>query len=245
MASAVLELKQVSKRFGDIHALRQVSLHVHRGEVYGVIGPNGVGKSTLVKVAAGLYPPTRGSVTVDGIDAVASPVAAKRHIGYVPDEPFAEDGLTGREYLEFVGELYGMDRARRDNEIARRLASTGLVRFAGLPLRHLSRGARQVLAFVAALMHGPSLLVIDDPTHGLDPGGASIVGRMVEDFAEAGGGVLLVTNVLQVVEQLCHRVAVLKGGALLTEGRISQVKAKAGITRGTLADAYARLLSKV
>ena len=242
MAEAVLELKQVAKRFGDIHALRQVSLHVHRGEVYGIIGPNGVGKSTIVKLVAGLYVPTRGSITIDGIDAAASPAAAKARVGYVPDEPFGDEGLTGREFLEFIGELYGMDRAFRDGEIDRRLVDTGLLRSAALPLRRLTRGARQLLAFAAALMHQPALLIIDDPMHGLDPGGVMVVGRMVREFAAGGGAVLLVTNTLSVVEEMCHRVGVLKSGTLLVDGRVSQVKAKGGAVHGSLAEAYARLI---
>ncbi|MBI4457729.1 ABC transporter ATP-binding protein [Candidatus Uhrbacteria bacterium] len=242
MATPTLELKNVTKKFGDLTAVKQLSLHVHPGEIYGLIGPNGSGKTTTIKMIAGLYRPTKGSLKVAGIDTGEGPIAAKRLVGYVPDDPVAYGRLTGREFLEFVGELYGMERDRRDRAIEKLLADYRLGVLADGLFELYSRGNKQKISFIAALLHEPKLLLVDEPMVGLDPESARITERLLQAFADRGGTVLLSTHTLSVAEDVCHRLGILKEGELVEEGRISQLKTAAGMDRGSLTDIYTKII---
>lgn len=242
MAAPIIELKNVSKRYGGVQVLRSVSFHVHAGEIYGMVGPNGSGKSALTKLIVGLHVPSRGTIRISGSDVQTAADKAKAMIGFVPDELFADDTLTGREYLEFVGELYGMVRAKRDAEIGRLLAECGLTSVAESRLGRIPAGARQMLSFVAAFLHSPAALIIDEPMQHLDPESAALASHMIREFARNGGAVLLATNALGLVDDTCHRVGVLQGGTIAIEGRVSQVKSSVGVERGPFSRAYFRIV---
>ena len=237
---AVLEYRGVTKRFGETVAVHDLRLTVRAGEIYGLIGPNGSGKTTTVKMAAGLYRPTTGSVRVRGIDIVATPTKAKSELGYVPDDPSAYDRLSGREFLEFVGELRGMDRKDRDARIATLLGEYGIAALAEGPFGAYSRGTKQKISMIAALLHAPAVLLIDEPMVGLDPESAVTTKRLLLEFARAGGAVLLSTHSLAVAEEICHRFGMLREGRMIAEGTASELAARAGKT-GSLEASYLAL----
>ncbi|HSD12584.1 MAG TPA: ABC transporter ATP-binding protein [Patescibacteria group bacterium] len=244
MKNAALELKSVAKTFGSTNAVDGLSLAIKPGEMYGLIGPNGSGKTTTLKMIVGIYRPTRGRILVRGIDASAAPTKAKRHLGYVPDDPAAYDLLTGKEFLEFVGELYGMSRAERDARIAVLLADYKLGPLADGLFAHYSRGTKQKFSLAAALLHRPSVLLIDEPMVGLDPESARVTKTLLTDFVQQGGAVLLSTHTLSVADEICDRFGVIKAGKLVAEGTHAELSAQSG-RLGTLEDVYLALTADV
>ncbi|HTK04603.1 MAG TPA: ABC transporter ATP-binding protein [Candidatus Eisenbacteria bacterium] len=240
MKNAALDLRTVSKTFGAKSAVAGLSLSVGEGEMYGLIGPNGSGKTTTMKMIAGIYRPTSGAIKVRGVDALATPTKAKRMLGYVPDDPAAYDLLTGREFLQFVGELYGMPRPERDARIASLLASYRLEPVADGLFMHYSRGTKQKLSIAAALLHRPSVLLIDEPMVGLDPESAKVTKVLLTDFVRQGGAVLLSTHTLSVADEICDRFGILKEGRLVAEGTHAELSAKAG-RLGSLEEVYLAL----
>jgi len=241
MANPVLDIKKVSKTFGKLDAVRELSLVVRPGEIYGLIGPNGSGKTTTLNMIAGLYRPSTGRITVQGYDVVEKPTGAKRHIGYVPDNPAAYDRLTGREFLRFVGELFGMDRDERDEKINQLLSEYKIHGLADGLYEGYSRGTKQKMSMVAALMHDPALMLIDEPMVGLDPASARITTRLLKRFADNGGAVLISTHTLPIAEDICARFGVLAGGRLISEGERSVLMRQAGLQQGSLEDIYLSL----
>lgn len=245
MANPVLEFKNVSKTFGSLTAVQDLSFVVRPGEIYGLIGPNGSGKTTTLKMIAGLYRPSAGTVMVQGFDVTENPTRSKEHIGYIPDEPMAYDRLTGREFLQFVGELFGMDRALRDARIEELLGEFGIHDLAGALFGGYSRGTKQKISMIAAFLHEPELILIDEPMVGLDPSSARTVKRMLVEFAGKGGAVLLSTHTLPTADEICAKVGLLKGGELVVEGSKKQLLRRAKLEEGTLEDIYMALTASV
>jgi ABC-2 type transport system ATP-binding protein len=245
MANPVLKLDSVTKRFGSREAVQGISFDVRPGEVVGLIGPNGSGKSTTLKMIAGLYRPSSGRVFVQGYDVAEAPTKSKRHIGYVPDEPTAYERLTGREFMEFVGELFGMDRKVRNDRIDELLASFGVASLAEGMFQDMSRGTKQKITLLAALLHDPSLMLIDEPMVGLDPASARVAKRLIREFADEGGAVLLSTHTLDVAEDICDRYIVLVNGNVLTAGTKQELVAGTGRKTGSLEDAFIALTGEL
>ncbi|MEA3248751.1 MAG: ABC transporter ATP-binding protein [Patescibacteria group bacterium] len=245
MANPVLEFKNVSKTFGSLTAIKDLSFVVRPGEIYGLIGPNGSGKTTTLKMIAGLYRPTEGSVLVQGYDVVEASTKSKEHIGYVSDEPNAYDRLTGREFLQFVGELFGMDRTLRDARIEELLGEFGIHDLAGALFGGYSRGTKQKMSIIAAFLHEPELILIDEPMVGLDPASARTVKKMLSDYAKDGGAVLLSTHTLPIADEICDKYGVLKEGVLDVEGTKKQLLRRAKLEGGSLEDIYMALTATV
>ncbi len=235
----LLRLQHLTKQFTTQRAVDDLSLSVAPGEVYGLIGPNGSGKTTTVKLIAGLYRPTAGRVEVAGIDLHQEPERAKRLLGYVPDEPFAYERMSGREFLHLIGELWAVpaaERARKIDELADlfRIGST-----LDAYVESYSRGSRQKLSLIAALLHAPRLLVIDEPIVGLDPESAARTRELLADYAARGGAVLVCTHTLAFAEAVCHRLGLLRDGRLAAEGDLPTLRALAGAAAGgSLEDLY-------
>lgn len=224
----MLQIEQLTKHFGKTLAVDGVSLHIRPGEVYSLIGPNGSGKTTIVKTVAGLLKVDAGSVRVVDADVAKDPIAAKREIGYIPDDPVVWPGMTGEEFLHFSGALYDIAPAVRKERIPELLAMFRLEGMETGAFESHSRGNKQKFSILAALLHRPKLLLIDEPIVGLDPESARTAKRLFAEFAKEGGAVLLVTHTLPVAEEISSRVGFLKNGKLLAEGTMAELRKKAG-----------------
>ena len=220
----VLEVRHFRKSYRDKVAVRDLSLSVAPGEICGFIGYNGAGKTTLIRSVVGAQPPTSGTVSVCGIDVWREPVAAKRRMAYVPDNPDVYDFLTGVLYLDLIADVFGVgteERRRRADELAGRLELSDAL---GDPVSAYSHGMRQKLVLVGALLHDPALLVLDEPFVGLDPSASHELKAILRERAEAGGAVFFSSHVLEVVERLCDTVAVIRRGELVASGPTDEVR---------------------
>ncbi|HEY9585043.1 MAG TPA: ABC transporter ATP-binding protein [Candidatus Paceibacterota bacterium] len=238
----MLNISDLTKKFDEKVAVDDVSLQIKPGEIFSLIGPNSSGKTTIVKTIAGLLHPDAGVVTVGGNDVVAKPLETKSVIGYIPDEPVVWGGMTGEEFLHFVGALYGLSESLRTKKVAELLPVFSLQGLEKEYFENYSRGNKQKFTILAALLHEPKLLLIDEPIVGLDPESAAIAKTQFTQFAKQGGAVLLVTHTLSVAEDIATRIGVLKEGKLLSTGTLSELrkKANAGST-ATLEEIYAVL----
>jgi ABC-2 type transport system ATP-binding protein len=223
----MLQISTVTKKFGKTTAVDAVDLTIPTGNIYSLIGPNGSGKTTIVKMICGLLQPTNGTIVVNAFNVVTQPVQAKKSIGYIPDEPSIWPSMTGMEFLHFTGELYSIDEKSRAQEITKLLALFQLENIAHNFFEDYSRGNKQKFAIMAALMHMPKLLVIDEPIVGLDPTSADIVKQKFIDYAKAGGTIFLVTHTLPVAQEISHRIGVLRDGHLVAEGSFAELRDQA------------------
>lgn len=232
---------ELRRAFGHHDALRGISLDVRPGELFGFLGPNGAGKTTTIRILTGLLLPSGGTARVAGFDVVRDPFQVKRRIGYVPDRVFLYEKLTGAEFLEFVGHLHGL----REPAILR-AAAPFVERFDLAPWIHeliesYSHGMRQKLALIAALLHEPEVLILDEPMVGLDPRSARRVKELLQEFAASGRTVFLSTHTLEVAEALCSRVAIIQDGRILTEGTLDDLRREARHDGGSLEVVFLRL----
>ena len=220
----VLEVRHFRKSYRDKVAVRDLSLSVAPGEICGFIGHNGAGKTTLIRSVVGAQPPTSGTVRVCGRDVWREPVAAKRLMAYVPDNPDVYDFLTGAQYLDLIADVFGVgaeERRRRAGELAARLELADAL---GEPVSAYSHGMRQKLVLTGALLHDPALLVLDEPFVGLDPSASHELKAILRERAEAGGAMFFSSHVLEVVERLCDTVAVIRRGELVASGPTDEVR---------------------
>jgi ABC-type multidrug transport system ATPase subunit len=235
----ILRVEGVTKKFGETTAVNNISLALESGEVYALIGPNGSGKTTLVKTIAGLLRPNQGKITVDGVDVVADPAGAKAALGYIPDEPAAWAGMTGEEFLHFVGAIWSVPEAARKERIKKLLATFHLAGIEKGYFEDYSRGNKQKFTIMAGLLHEPKLLLIDEPIVGLDPESAEIAKRQFREFANRGGAVLIVTHTLNVAQEIADVIGVLKNGTLVASASFAALKKKAKLgARASLGDVY-------
>lgn len=239
-APAAVRLEGVSKRYGRKEAVRDLSLCLAPGEVFAFLGPNGAGKTTTMKLTCGLLRPDAGSVAVCGIDMARRSRLAKQHIAYVPDLPFLYDKLTGREFIRFTRDMYGVPPAvaeQRLDELTQRLSMADF-------LDHLaetySHGMKQRVALAAALIHAPRVLVVDEPMVGLDPRSIRVIKTMFRELASAGGTVFMSTHTLDIAEQLADRIGILHNGRLVALGTMTQLRDQASVD-GRLEDVFLRL----
>jgi len=220
----MIECRDLGKQFGPKWAIRGLNLTIPAGTVYGFLGPNGAGKTTTIQMMVGLLRPTTGSVLIDGHDIVADPVAAKRCLGYVPDEPYLYEKLTGREYLEFTCSLFSIPvpeaRRRVDGYLDTFLISGDQHQLIG----SYSHGMRQKIALIAALVHEPSNLFLDEPTVGLDPATARLLKDLLAAHAARGGTVLFSTHILEIAEHICDAVAIIHHGQAIATGTLAELR---------------------
>jgi ABC-2 type transport system ATP-binding protein len=217
-----------------------LSLEVGRGQIFGLLGSNGAGKTTALKVLTGLLRPDRGNVHIDGVDVLRNPVEAKRRIGFLPEAPALYDQLSAREFLEMIGTLRGLPQARLDRRIAELLDMMELSDFSDQNIGTFSRGMRQKLAFSSAVLHEPGILVLDEPLSGLDPRFGKLFKNWIREHSAKGGSVLMSTHVTSNAEEMCDRVAIIDRGRALASGLVKEVLGAAGA--GTLEDAFVALV---
>lgn len=227
-AEALLELEGLHHRYGGAVAVERLDLVVRRGEVFGLLGPNGAGKTTTVRALVGLHTPTAGSIRIAGHDLATAPLEAKRHLGFVPDGAPLYPNLSARQHLELVGRLHGLSEAHIAAEAARLLGHFDLAERAEEPVGRFSRGMRQKTALACALLHEPELLILDEPLTGLDAPSAATVKEVLRAWADRGGAVLYTSHLLDIVERVCDRMAVLARGALVAEGSLDDLRGRAG-----------------
>jgi len=237
----LLVAQSVAKSFGDVPALRGVSLQVPEGQVFGLLGPNGSGKSTLMKLILGLLPPDQGSVRVAGMDTRQRPVDVRRIVGYVPETPRLYEFLTGIEYLDFVADMHRLDPGEKKERIGQFLKALELEGRGDELISGYSQGMRQKLAIIAALLHRPRLLILDEPLNGLDPRSAKVVKDTIHGLAKEGVAVLFSTHVLEIAEAICDRIAVIDHGQVVAVGTAAELRGKAGMPQSTLEDVFLTL----
>ena len=226
----LIEMHALVKRYGDKTAVDNVSLEVHAGEVFGFLGPNGAGKTTTIKMIVGLLQPTSGTVKVAGFDVQAQPLPAKAASGYVPDTPNLYAKLTGRELLRFVGDLYDLDRRQATQRAGELLRMFDLDAAADDTVDSYSHGMQQKASLASALMHDPKVLVLDEPTVGLDPKSARLIKDILRQMAERGAAIFLSTHILEIAERMCDRIGIINNGRLVAVGTMEQLRSlgKAG-----------------
>lgn len=226
----MLKISNVTKRYNDAprNAVDQLDLHVAGGEIFGFLGPNGAGKSTTIKMMVGLLRPDHGRIVIDGVDTASDPVAAKRLVGYVPDEPLLYERMTGRAYVRFICEMFSVEESVRDERIDSWARRFGLAEAIDDRIESYSRGMRQKLGIIAALVHQPRLLVLDEPMVGLDPRSSFTLKEVMREFCADGRAVFFSTHVMEVAERLCDRVGIISGGRLVACDTFKNLQQRSG-----------------
>jgi ABC-2 type transport system ATP-binding protein len=213
----VITLEKLTKSYGASRGIIDVDLAVEQGEIFGFLGPNGAGKTTTIKMITGLYAPTSGSCLINGFDVHRDPVPAKRSLGYVPDQPFMYEKLTGREFLYFVGGIFSMPVAVVKERIGEYIEMFELGDFIDKRGEEFSQGMRQRIVLSAAMIHDPGVLIIDEPLVGLDPRSARLVKDTLKRRTTQGLTIFMSTHLLEIVEELCDRIAIIKKGQIIYE----------------------------
>ena len=239
----MIELSNLVKRFGDLTAVDGISLTVPRGEFLAVLGPNAAGKTTTIKMIAGLIKPSSGSVRVAGYDVQTQPLEARQRMAYVPDFPFLYDKLTPLEFLRFTGQLFQMEEERIESVGRTLIARFNLEPYLGKPIEGLSHGTRQRIAIVSALLHAPEVFVIDEPMVGLDPHHARVVKDVLKERSQQGMTVFLSTHQLSVAEEMADRIAIIHRGRIVAAGTRDELRQQSGAA-GPLEKTFLALTSQ-
>lgn len=220
----MLEIQHLTKRYGSKLAVDDLSLHIRPGEICGFIGHNGAGKTTTIKACCGILPFDSGEILVGGVSVRRDPIACKRQIAYIPDNPDLYDFMTGIAYLNFIADVFGVDQAQRGERIGRYGEMFELTEDLGQTIGAYSHGMKQKLAILSALLHQPRLLILDEPFVGLDPKATHLLKGVMGELCRDGSAIFFSTHVLEVAERLCHRVAIIKSGKLVACGSMEEVK---------------------
>jgi ABC-2 type transport system ATP-binding protein len=236
-----VKLTSVSKRYGDITAVDYLDLEVKKGEIFGLLGPNGSGKSTTLKMILGLVKPDSGSVNVLGINVEDDPVAVKRKVGYVPESPRVYEFLTGLEFLDFTGDVYGMHIEEKKKRIEEFLKALDLEGREGDMISSYSEGMKQKVVIISAIMHRPELLLLDEPLSGLDPKSARIVKDLLRELASQGVTTIMSTHVLEIAQAMCDRIAIMYNGRLSALGTMEELRQRARMPDSGLEDIFLKL----
>jgi ABC-2 type transport system ATP-binding protein len=237
----MIEIRDLTKKYGDFTAVDRLSLSVAPGEIFGFLGPNGAGKTTTIRILAGLSLPTEGEVRIAGVDIVHDGVSAKRITGYVPDRPYLYEKLTGRELLQFVTNLYGDEWSQREARAVELLRYFDLYDWADARIENLSYGMKQKLVIISALVHDPRVLIVDEPMVGLDALAQRQVKVLLRRLADEGKTIFLTTHTLSVAEAVCDRIAILNRGKIVATGVTSELKEAAGRPASPLEDVFLEL----
>ncbi len=235
----MIALQQLSKTFGDRTAVNALTLSVEKGEIFGFLGPNGAGKSTTVKMLTGMIFPSSGSARVAGYDIAEEPIEVKKRIGYVPESGAIFESLTASEYLQLIGELHHLDPVlteRRSNEF---LALFGLMEHQHQRIQQYSKGMKQKVLIAAALIHNPDVLFLDEPLNGLDANASLVFKELLKKLSAQGKTIFFTSHILDVVERICTRIAIINNGTILIDGTATEILQKTG--ERTLEDAFAKL----
>ena len=238
---SAIELNAVSKQYNEIIAVNNVNLTIPTAEIFGLLGPNGSGKSTTLKMLMGLVQPTAGQVTVLGIDVQKDSVAVKRQVGYVPESPDVYEFLTGIEYLDFIGDIYGVKPAEKQQRITEYLRALQLDGREGDMINSYSDGMKKKISLISAFLHKPKLLILDEPLNALDPRSARIVKDYLQSLKAQGVTTILSTHVLEIAEAVCDQIGIMYQGSILALGNMAELRQKASLPSSGLEDIFLKL----
>ena len=220
----MLKISHLTKTYGKKNAVDDLSLEIRPGEIYGFIGHNGAGKTTTMKAVAGILQFDAGEIRIDGQSVREDPLACKRKLAYIPDNPDLYEFMTGIKYLNFIADIFGVSPAARQTRIADYAARFELTQDLAQPIAAYSHGMKQKLAIIAAWLHAPKLILMDEPFVGLDPKAAHLLKGMMREACTQGSAIFFSTHVLEVAEKLCDKVAIIKEGKLIRSGTMEEVK---------------------
>ena len=220
----MLNIEHLTKTYGEKKAVDDLNLHIRPGEIYGFIGHNGAGKTTTLKSVAGILQFDAGEIYIGGDSIREKPLECKRKIAYIPDNPDLYEYMTGIRYLNFIADIFGVDAALWRERIRRYADAFELTGDLAQPIAAYSHGMKQKLAIIAAWLHEPQLILMDEPFVGLDPKAAHLLKGMMRGICDRGGAIFFSTHVLEVAEKLCDKVAIIKGGKLIRSGTMEEVK---------------------
>ena len=220
----MLYIEHLTKTFGEKKAVDDLSLHIAPGEIYGFIGHNGAGKTTTLKLVVGIQQFDSGRITIGGQSIQDDPIACKKMLAYIPDNPDLYEFMTGIQYLNFIADIFGVEESARQERIRKYADLFELTTDLAQPVAAYSHGMKQKLAIISAWLHEPKLILMDEPFVGLDPKASHILKGMMREVCDAGGAIFFSTHVLEVAEKLCDKVAIIKGGKLIRSGTMEEVK---------------------
>ena len=220
----MLRIEHLTKKYGEKKAVDDLSLHLRPGEIYGFIGHNGAGKTTTIKSCCGILRFDSGEIYVDGISMKEDPIACKKKIAYIPDNPDLYEFMTGIRFLNFVADIFGVGKIERQERIHKYAQTFELTADLAQPISAHSHGMKQKLAIISALLHEPKLVIMDEPFVGLDPKASHLLKEIMRDICNHGGAIFFSTHVLEVAEKLCDKVAIIKNGKLIKSGTMEEVK---------------------
>lgn len=224
----MLIIEHLTKAYGTFRAVDDLSLHILPGEIFGFIGHNGAGKTTTLKAAAGILPHDAGSITVDGIPMASDPLGCKAKMSYLPDNPDLYEYMSAVKFLHFIADIYGVGEERGER-IARLSEAFGIREKLAMPISALSHGMKQKVAIIAAFIHEPRLILMDEPFVGLDPQASHVLKTMMREHCDKGGSIFFSTHVLDTAEKLCDKIAIIKGGRLIKSGKTEDVRGDASL----------------
>jgi ABC-2 type transport system ATP-binding protein len=237
----LLKLNNLTKKFGDFAAVNNINIEINAGEFFGFLGQNGAGKTTTIKMITGLYAPTNGNVSIGGYDIQKNPIEAKKLTGYIPDQPFLYEKLTGREFLYFCGGLYKIEKNILRNKIDETIDQLKIEQWVDKRTEEYSQGMKQRITIASALLHNPMLLVVDEPMVGLDPQSALVVKNVLRLKASEGTAVFMSTHSLNVAEELCSRIGIIKEGRMIFEDKKEVVEQIKGTDHNNLESLFLHL----
>lgn len=220
----MLQIQHLTKVYGDKKAVDDLNLHIRPGEIYGFIGHNGAGKTTTLKAVAGILRFDEGEIFIDGKSIQKQPIACKKEMAYIPDNPDLYDFMSGIRYLNFIADVFGVSAEDRRERIHRYADLFELTADLAQPIAAYSHGMKQKLALIAAWIHQPKLVLMDEPFVGLDPKASHLLKGMMRELCDNGGAIFFSTHVLEVAEKLCDKIAIIKGGKLIRSGTMEEVK---------------------
>jgi ABC-2 type transport system ATP-binding protein len=220
----MLRIENLTKTYGEKKAVDDLTLHIMPGEIYGFIGHNGAGKTTTLKCCTGILKFDSGEIYIDGKSIKDDPLACKKEIAYIPDNPDLYDYMSGIKYLNFVCDIFGVPSAERKEKINRYAEAFEIKKDLGEAIQSYSHGMKQKLAVISALVHSPKLIILDEPFVGLDPKSAFTLKQIMREICEGGGAIFFSTHVLDVAEKLCDKIAIIKEGRLIRSGTMEEVK---------------------
>jgi ABC-2 type transport system ATP-binding protein len=239
--TSAVELKSVTKRFNEITAVNNFSLNINQGEIFGLLGPNGSGKSTTLKMLLGLVQPDQGEVTVLGLNAKTDAVGIKKLVGYAPESPRLYEFLTGIEFLDFIGDIYGMQTEEKRSRITEYLKALQLEGREGDIISSYSEGMKQKIALIAAFLHKPKLLIMDEPLNALDPRSARIVKDFLQQRKLQGVTTIMSTHILEIAQAVCDRIGIMYQGNLLALGNMEELRKMSMLPSSGLEDIFLKL----